>query len=86
MRKVSFAVSLVLAGCTVGPDFKTPDPPKVTGYMPGAPLAQTVSTSAAFGAAQSFVSGEDIPGQWWTLFHSQPLNDLIEASIKANPA
>ena len=27
----------------------------------------------------------DIPGQWWTLFHSKPLNDLIEQALKANP-
>jgi NodT family efflux transporter outer membrane factor (OMF) lipoprotein len=31
------------------------------------------------------VEGHDIPGEWWTLFHSQPLNDLIERSLKANP-
>jgi NodT family efflux transporter outer membrane factor (OMF) lipoprotein len=31
------------------------------------------------------VKGDDIPGEWWTLFHSKPLNDLIERSLKANP-
>jgi NodT family efflux transporter outer membrane factor (OMF) lipoprotein len=44
-----------------------------------------VSAPGEFGAAQRFVQDVDIPGQWWTLFHSQPLNDLIEQSIKANP-
>ena len=29
--------------------------------------------------------GEDIPGQWWTLFHSAQLNRLIEQALKANP-
>ena len=33
----------------------------------------------------TFVAGHDIPGEWWTLFHSKPLNDLIERSLKANP-
>jgi NodT family efflux transporter outer membrane factor (OMF) lipoprotein len=28
----------------------------------------------------------DIPGQWWTLFHSPPLNSLVEQSLKANPS
>ena len=37
------------------------------------------------GEAQHLVEGHDIPGEWWTLFHSQPLNDLIERSLKANP-
>ena len=27
----------------------------------------------------------DIPGQWWTLFHSQAISDLVGQSIKANP-
>jgi NodT family efflux transporter outer membrane factor (OMF) lipoprotein len=35
---------------------------------------------------QHFVSGIDIPGEWWTLFHSKPLNDLIERSLSNNPS
>jgi NodT family efflux transporter outer membrane factor (OMF) lipoprotein len=31
------------------------------------------------------VEGLDIPGEWWALFHSKPLNDLIERSLKNNP-
>ena len=27
----------------------------------------------------------DIPGQWWALFHSQALDDLIKQAIQANP-
>src|SRR5580658_10740207 len=27
----------------------------------------------------------DIPGQWWTLFQSPKLNDLVQQSLKANP-
>ena len=37
------------------------------------------------GEAQRFVRDLDIPGQWWTLFHSKPLDDLIVQAIKANP-
>ena len=37
------------------------------------------------GEAQQFVDGRDISGEWWTLFHSKPLNDLIERSLKTNP-
>ena len=43
------------------------------------------TTNVAGGEAQHFVEGRDIPGEWWTLFHSKPLNDLIERSLKANP-
>jgi NodT family efflux transporter outer membrane factor (OMF) lipoprotein len=37
------------------------------------------------GEEQHFNRGQDIPGEWWVLFHSKPLNDLIERSLKANP-
>ncbi|MCQ8780265.1 TolC family protein, partial [Escherichia coli] len=37
------------------------------------------------GEAQRIVQGLDIPGQWWSVFHSQPLNDLIERALIANP-
>jgi NodT family efflux transporter outer membrane factor (OMF) lipoprotein len=86
MRASSLAVSLVLAGCTVGPDFKKPDAPNVTGYTPGVPIVRTASSTGEFGSAQRYVNDMDIPGQWWTLFHSQPLNDLIVQSINANPS
>jgi outer membrane protein TolC len=69
----------------VGPRFKKPAAPDVSGYTP-APISTTSSTSnVAGGEAQHLVDGSDIPGEWWTLFHSKPLNDLIERSLKANP-
>lgn len=77
-------VLVLLAGCTVGPNFKKPVAPGVPGYVP-APISATSSAPGAAGDAQHFVEGADIPGEWWTLFHSQPLDDLIERSLKANP-
>ncbi|HVV02470.1 MAG TPA: efflux transporter outer membrane subunit [Verrucomicrobiae bacterium] len=79
------AASLLLAGCSVGPNFKTPAPPEVAGYTPE-PLKTTSRTPhLPGGAAQHFVSGGDIPGEWWKLFHSQQLNDLIQISLSNNP-
>ena len=78
-------VLLLLAGCAVGPDFERPAAPDVTGYT-SAPLAQqTASAGVAGGEAQRFVQALDIPGQWWTLFHSEALNTLIEQALKNNP-
>jgi NodT family efflux transporter outer membrane factor (OMF) lipoprotein len=85
MRASSLTVPLLLMGCAVGPDFKKPDAPNVSGYVPGAPIVRTASAPGEFGAAQRYVTDMDIPGQWWTLFHSRQLNDLIVQSIKANP-
>ena len=77
--------SLFLAGCAVGPNFKKPSPPEVKGYT-ATPLSTTSgTTNIAGGEPQSFAAGHDIPGQWWALFHSKPLNDLIERSLTNNP-
>jgi len=75
----------LLAGCAVGPDFEKPAAPEVSGYTPSPPTTTSVTPNIGGGEAQQFLSGKDIPAEWWTLFHSQPLNDLIERSLKANP-
>jgi NodT family efflux transporter outer membrane factor (OMF) lipoprotein len=79
------AALMLIAGCVVGPNFKTPPTPQVSGYTPDPLLMTSSATNIAGGEAQRFVSGQDIPGEWWTLFHSQPLNDLIERSLTNNP-
>jgi NodT family efflux transporter outer membrane factor (OMF) lipoprotein len=76
---------LITAGCAVGPNFKRPAAPNVPGYAPSAPSTTTGSAGVSGGEAQTFAQGHDIPGDWWTLFHSKPLNDLIERSLKNNP-
>ncbi len=76
---------LFVAGCAVGPNFKRPAAPAVSDYA-RQPLATTViSTNVAGGEAQHFANGGDIAGDWWNLFHSRPLNDLIELSLTNNP-
>ena len=81
---IATSALLLTAGCAVGPRFKKPVAPDVSSYTP-APISTTSSTSnVGGGEAQHLVEGHDIPGEWWTLFHSKPLNDLIERSLKAN--
>jgi NodT family efflux transporter outer membrane factor (OMF) lipoprotein len=76
---------LFTAGCAVGPNFKRPAAPKVPGYTPAPPSTTRSTPNVPGGEAQQFVEGREIPGEWWTLFHSKPLNDLIERSLKNNP-
>ncbi len=80
-----FIALLLMTGCAVGPDFQRPATPNVDRYTPQPLPAQTASVEIKGGEAQHFVQDMDIPGQWWTLFHSKPLNDLIEQALKANP-
>jgi NodT family efflux transporter outer membrane factor (OMF) lipoprotein len=84
---VGGAASALLGACAVGPNFHRPEPPNVKGYQ-AEPLPVTVS--AGMDAAgpvepQRLVNGMDLPAQWWTLFHSQALDELIDEALKVNP-
>src|SRR6202035_2343832 len=53
-------------------------------YTPD-PLSATSSNSnVAGGESQHFIRNVDISGEWWVVFHSKALNDLIERSLSAN--
>jgi NodT family efflux transporter outer membrane factor (OMF) lipoprotein len=85
---VGFVATLALlltTGCAVGPNFKKPAAPQVPGYTPAPPSTTSSTPNVMGGEAQGFVPGRDIPGEWWTLFHSKPLNELIERSLKNSP-
>ena len=76
---------LILSGCAVGPDFKKPAAPEVGTYT-AAPLSATASTQdVAGGDAQRFLKGSDVSGEWWTLFRSKAVDDLIQLSLRNNP-
>ena len=76
---------LLIAGCAVGPNFKKPAAPEVSDYT-ASPVATTVAVAnLPGGEAQHFTKGYDISADWWTLFHSKELNELIERSLTNNP-
>ncbi len=63
---------MLLAGCTVGPDFKPPDPPPV----------QTFCNAAPSDAAVSLTTDPD--PRWWAAFGDPVLTELIETAIRDN--
>lgn len=70
------AIAVLLAtACVVGPNFHRPTAPDVKSYR-ARPLALE---------DQRFVDGAEVPLQWWELFHSAPLNTLVQRSLAANP-
>lgn len=79
------AIPLLLAGCAVGPNFQQPAAPSGAGYTQTALPLTTPGSPGTLGSAQQFAMGADIPGQWWTLFQSAELNDLISRAFKASP-
>lgn len=76
---------LLLSNCAVGPNYKRPVAPLPQTYTASSLGSKTVASNSQLGAAQSFVAKQDLPAQWWQLFHSQPLNELISASLRYNP-
>jgi NodT family efflux transporter outer membrane factor (OMF) lipoprotein len=73
-------------GCTVGPNFERPAAPAVMGYTELPLPPETVSAAIQGGDAQRFLDGADVPGQWWTLFGSEPLNQLVQMALAGNPS
>ena len=70
MRALVLSMAAILAGCAVGPDFKRPAPPNAADYG---------------SASRDWVLGKDIPADWWTVFESPKLDQLIEQALRANP-
>lgn len=68
-----------LMGCMVGPDFQSPQAPHVVKYTDSMLSKKTIGTSGAgfSGKAQYFIASKDIPSEWWHLFHSPAINQLI---------
>lgn len=79
------AACMAMGGCTVGPDFRTPAAPVATEYTATALPPQTASAPVAGGETQHFAPGQAIPAQWWHLFHSPALDQLIRQALKENP-
>jgi NodT family efflux transporter outer membrane factor (OMF) lipoprotein len=81
----AFAAAMLLTGCAVGPDFVHPAAPEITRYTREPMLALTTGTDVASGQRQVFVTGHDIPQEWWRLFRSRALDALVEHALSNNP-
>src|SRR5450755_3894433 len=84
-RRLGLTVVLLLSGCAVGPNFHAPAPPSTQGYTPGDLAKSTQSTDVVGGEPQRFLSGQDLPGEWWTLFGSATLDELIRQAMVNYP-
>ncbi len=87
LRKwISIALCCVLAvGCAVGPNFREPALPATDHFTPTPLPAKTVSSPTPGGKAQYFSFNKNIPEQWWVLFHSTDLNNLINLGLANSP-
>ena len=75
------ASSLVLWGCTVGPNFQSPAAPAPNSYTRDTLPA---STDAA-GTTQTFIHADNALPMWWTQFGSDALNRLVDTALQHSP-
>jgi NodT family efflux transporter outer membrane factor (OMF) lipoprotein len=73
-----------LCAC-VGPNFHRPAAPSVDRYTVEALPSQTASAPGPGGAAQQFLTGQEVPRDWWTRFGSPQLDTLVTEALRANP-
>jgi NodT family efflux transporter outer membrane factor (OMF) lipoprotein len=83
MKTCAALLLLLLCGCASGPDFVRPAAPLAQGYTESAPAA-SASAGAADGA-QRIILGAPVAPDWWTLFGSDSLNELIHQALAASP-
>src|SRR3974390_2027149 len=79
------AILLTLAGCAVGPNFRTPPAPAVNAYSKDALPPSTTAANAPTGDAQHFLEGAEVPERWWTTFGNDELNRRVEQALAHNP-
>lgn len=79
---LAVAVSALLAGCTVGPDFKPPAASSTQGYTPD-PIMLPTAGSADI--RQNLSLGASVAAEWWALFQSPALNQTLTLAIADSP-
>src|SRR5712691_7654417 len=84
----SFAVTATaafLAACAVGPDYRAPETPAVGLYTEKPQPEQTEAAPVRGGEAQRFEAGAKISAEWWTLFGSSELDELMRTALSGHP-
>jgi NodT family efflux transporter outer membrane factor (OMF) lipoprotein len=78
-RASMLCVLAALGACSVGPNFKRPEPPAAERYTSDTP---SVETSSA--ATQHLVLGKEIEGDWWSLFGSEMIDRIVQQALEHN--
>ncbi|MBU2755280.1 efflux transporter outer membrane subunit [Acidithiobacillus sp. CV18-2] len=79
-------LALGLSACSFEPKLRVPHTPG--DHIPYAAKGNpknTVSATGPAGSAQEFVYGKALDEEWWKLFHSQKINELVQTGLKNSP-
>jgi NodT family efflux transporter outer membrane factor (OMF) lipoprotein len=78
-RASMLCVLAALGACSVGPDFKRPEPPAADRYTSDTPSVETGTA-----ATQHLVLGKEIEGDWWSLFGSEMIGRVVQQALEHN--
>jgi NodT family efflux transporter outer membrane factor (OMF) lipoprotein len=76
---VIFAIAA--GGCAVGPDFRRPEPPKVSRYTAGREPDRTLDPGTG---AEVFTPGKDVARDWFRLFGSDAASRMVSRALANN--
>src|SRR5580692_107302 len=79
---IVLACTLGPGGCAVGPDFARPAPPAASRYTRD-PLHAEEDASKS-DTVQHIALGREIEGNWWTLFHSAAIDQIVAEALDHN--
>lgn len=75
-------LAVLLSACSSEPPITPPPPAANAGYAPaGVPTIPSVGKA---GTDQHFALGKEVSGEWWGLFQSRALDDLLGQAIAGN--
>ncbi len=80
-RILTLACAAMACGCAAGPNFTRPEPPAATRYVGDTAHSEGTQTPSA---SQHVALGQEIEGDWWTLFRSDPINDIVRQAVAQN--
>jgi NodT family efflux transporter outer membrane factor (OMF) lipoprotein len=80
-RAIVLACVLGLGGCAAGPDFTRPAVPPATRYTSDNLRGEGASASDS---AQHIALGREIEGNWWALFRSDAIDQLVTQAVDHN--
>jgi NodT family efflux transporter outer membrane factor (OMF) lipoprotein len=81
VMRMALTCVLGFAGCTAGPNFTRPVAPPTTRYTAE---RLNVENAAASGTAQHIAVGREIEGEWWSLFGSDDIDQLVKQAVNHN--
>jgi NodT family efflux transporter outer membrane factor (OMF) lipoprotein len=79
----AISVVALLCACTVGPNFSPPEAPPTQQYTPATEPTEPIDAGPN-AVRQTLTPGDTIATDWWTLFQSPQLTEIVGAAMAGN--